>query len=173
MDNYVRSTSKSIIIWHQTSKNLKGKTFYMTFDVSNDLINELSCEIEYHFDFRFYKNEFLDFSFAAPCYICTQGETTWNNSQDRGRSYYPEFPSHDPPFRGPPSGTPLPAIGNHSGASDNKIIQGDLTETKWLLDNHTTRSYVRSPNYQRNSAIYQKRSYDGMKKLESFQSHHQ
>ena len=58
-------------------------------------------------------------------------------------------------------------------ASDNKIIQGDLTETKWLLDNHTTRSYVRSPNYQRNSAIYQKRSYDGMKKLESFQSHHQ
>ena len=52
------------------------------------------------------------------------------------------------------------------------IIQGDSTETKWLLDHgyHASPSLVRSPTFQRQSAIYQKRSYNGMKKLESFQS---
>ena len=52
-------------------------------------------------------------------------------------------------------------------------IQGDSTEAKWLLDHgyHASPSFVRSPTFQRQSAIYQKRSYNGMKKLESFQSH--
>ena len=41
-------------------------------------------------------------------------------------------------------------------------------ETQWLLDNH--KSPVRSPKrYGQQSAIYQKRNYNGMKKLESFQ----
>ena len=40
-------------------------------------------------------------------------------------------------------------------------------ETQWLLDNH--KSPVRSPKrYGQQSAIYQKRNYNGMKKLESF-----
>ena len=49
-----------------------------------------------------------------------------------------------------------------------KNIQGDPMETQWLLDNH--KSPVRSPKrYGQQSAIYQKRNYNGMKKLESFQ----
>lgn len=47
-----------------------------------------------------------------------------------------------------------------------KIIQGDPMETQWLLDNHI-KAPVRPT--RRQTAIYQKRNYNGMKKLESFQ----
>ena len=47
-----------------------------------------------------------------------------------------------------------------------KIIQGDPMETQWLLDNHI-KVPVR-PDIRQKSAIYQKRNYSGMKKLESF-----
>ena len=48
-----------------------------------------------------------------------------------------------------------------------KIIQGDPMETQWLLDNHI-KAPIR-PEIRPKTAIYQKRNYSGMKKLESFQ----
>ena len=121
----------------------------MTFDGWTDLISELASGTEYQFLFRIKKYELLDFSFANSCHICAHGKAqSKNHTLTILLTFYCS--------QGPP-----------------KIIQGDSTETKWLLDHgyHASPSLVRSPTFQRQSAIYQKRSYNGMKKLESFQSH--